>query len=94
MTKLQRVSLCSFFFDAIKIKYEKHGKFASIYTIPKCPTSIYYKFPEHSTENYLNFRIDLYMKSFLISGPIIFGHEKLTCCCYFINKTRTKVAEN
>ena len=90
MTKLRRSLLCSLLFGAVKIKYEKHGKFASIYPIPERPTSTFWKFPEHSTEKYSNFRIDLYT-SFLIFGPIIFGHEKLAYCCYFINKTTTKV---
>ena len=36
----------------------------------------------------------VYEKFFLFFGPIMFGHEKLTYCCYFINKTRTKVARN
>ena len=64
MTKLRRALLWSSFFGAIKIKYEKHGNFTSIYTISERPASIFYKFPDHSAEKYLNFRTDSYPKNF------------------------------
>ena len=64
MNKLRRSLLWSFSFGAIKTKCEKHGKFTSTYTIPERPTSTFYKFPDHSTEKYLNFGTDLYTKKF------------------------------
>ena len=65
------------------------------YTILKCSTSTFYQFPEHSTEKMFKFSNRyVYEKFFLIFRSIMFEHEKLTYCCYFINKTRTKVGRN